>query len=537
MNDLNDAGKVSANDVFQTEASSGAGAAASAAAGVGSGGGARVGFCQHCGKPLTGETIRRVGPAVYCEPCLAARLSGQAGGQASGQAVGAGVPPYGSPEWFANRINNPGPNPGLAALLGLIPGVGAMYNEQYAKGVVHLVVFAILASMADHVNGIFGIFVAGWVVYMAIEAHHTARARRDGTPLPNPFGLNDIGERMGFGRAWPQGPSVAEVAQDAAAAAAARAAASYPPPAWPGQAPPSPAGSQPGGSQPGGQQPAGHWGAPADASAEQMARDMKAQAYRDIHAQVYRDMGYGQGAPSGWQAMPGAADAAGVPPAGAPYGSWPYGVGQYGAGHYGIPPIPPVAAYAPLDPVLMAQRSRRFPAGAAWLIGLGCVFLLATTGIFANVSPEALVGFVVLGFGVWLFVSRMVDSGNAMLHDGSSGYPLRVLRAMRVSIWLDLIGTLFVLDGFGILSWKHSWPLLVILAGVMPLVERAMVQPGAGGYMPISPMGQKPGAPMPGVPMPGVPMPGVPMHGTQMPGGPAGSGSAPASNESHEGGQ
>ena len=34
------------------------------------------------------------------------------------------------------------PNPGLAALLGLIPGVGAMYNGQYAKGVIHLIVFA-----------------------------------------------------------------------------------------------------------------------------------------------------------------------------------------------------------------------------------------------------------------------------------------------------------------------------------------------------------------------------------------------------------
>ncbi|HEY3645339.1 MAG TPA: hypothetical protein VGM16_08380, partial [Gammaproteobacteria bacterium] len=95
------------------------------------------------------------------------------------------------------------PNPGLAALLGLIPGVGAMYNEQYAKGVVHLIVFVILVSLASDVNGVFGLLVAGWIFYMAIEAHHTARAKREGTPLPNPFGLNDIGERFGFGKAWP----------------------------------------------------------------------------------------------------------------------------------------------------------------------------------------------------------------------------------------------------------------------------------------------------------------------------------------------
>jgi TM2 domain-containing membrane protein YozV len=95
------------------------------------------------------------------------------------------------------------PNPVIAAILGFIPGVGAMYNEQYAKGIVHLIVFVVLVSLASDVNGIFGLFIAGWEFYMAIEAHHTARARRDGTPLPNPFGLNDLSERLGFGKAWP----------------------------------------------------------------------------------------------------------------------------------------------------------------------------------------------------------------------------------------------------------------------------------------------------------------------------------------------
>ena len=95
------------------------------------------------------------------------------------------------------------PSPGLAALLGFIPGVGAMYNGQYAKGIVHLMVFAVLVSLADDVNGIFGLFIAGWICYMVIEAHHTACARRDGTPLPNPIGLNDLSERLGFGKAWP----------------------------------------------------------------------------------------------------------------------------------------------------------------------------------------------------------------------------------------------------------------------------------------------------------------------------------------------
>ena len=159
----------------------------------------RIAFCQNCGKPLCKECARIVGSTVFCEPCLAARLAGVPPGASADAAYGVNqvvdgvVPPpvHGAP------------SPGMATLLGVIPGVGAMYNGQYAKGIVHLIVFAILVSLANDVNGIFGLFIAGWVIYQIIDANHTAQARLAGTPLPNPFGLNDIGERLGFGRSWP----------------------------------------------------------------------------------------------------------------------------------------------------------------------------------------------------------------------------------------------------------------------------------------------------------------------------------------------
>ena len=44
-------------------------------------------------------------------------------------------------------IANPGVSPGLAFLLGLIPGVGAIYNGQYAKGLVHVLILGMLISI------------------------------------------------------------------------------------------------------------------------------------------------------------------------------------------------------------------------------------------------------------------------------------------------------------------------------------------------------------------------------------------------------
>lgn len=137
-------------------------------------------YCQNCGKGLCSTCVRSVGGVIYCEQCLAARLG------MGGSAV---PPPVGVP-------NPGGPNPAAAFVLGFIPGVGAMYNGQFIKGLVHVVVFIILIGITNHV-GIFGIFIAAWIAYQVFDAFETAKARRDGRPLPDPFGLNDFGTRFG----------------------------------------------------------------------------------------------------------------------------------------------------------------------------------------------------------------------------------------------------------------------------------------------------------------------------------------------------
>ena len=139
-----------------------------------------VAFCRTCGKPLCSSCVRDIRGVIYCEECLASQLSGAMPPPAT-----AAMPP-GAPPVAAVG------NPRLAALLGFIPGVGAMYNGEYAKGFVHVLIFATLIWMAAHVNGIFGLGIAAFVIYMPIEAYQTARARQMGLPAPDPLGLNHL---------------------------------------------------------------------------------------------------------------------------------------------------------------------------------------------------------------------------------------------------------------------------------------------------------------------------------------------------------
>jgi hypothetical protein len=79
-------------------------------------------------------------------------------------------------------------------MLGFIPGVGAMYNGQFIKGLIHAGVFATLVAMEtmdipDGLHALIGIGIGFWVIYQVIDAAKTARARLYGLPVPDPFGI------------------------------------------------------------------------------------------------------------------------------------------------------------------------------------------------------------------------------------------------------------------------------------------------------------------------------------------------------------
>jgi LiaI-LiaF-like transmembrane region len=90
-----------------------------------------------------------------------------------------------------------GPNPALAGILAIAPGVGAVYNGQYAKGLAHLVIFVLLvigASTADSEHstalGVFcGLGIAFFVIYQIFDAVRSAKAIQMSQPIPDPFGL------------------------------------------------------------------------------------------------------------------------------------------------------------------------------------------------------------------------------------------------------------------------------------------------------------------------------------------------------------
>jgi Domain of unknown function (DUF5668)/B-box zinc finger len=156
-----------------------------------------VAFCRTCGKALCASCKRDVMGAIYCEPCIAARLQSAPG-----------VTPV------VTTVVSGAPSPALAALLGFIPGVGAMYNGQFVKAFIHVVIFACLIMLASHVHGLFGLLIGFFVLYMAFEAHQTAKAKQLGQQPPDFLGLDHL---FGIQEGQPQATPAAPVTETPAA--------------------------------------------------------------------------------------------------------------------------------------------------------------------------------------------------------------------------------------------------------------------------------------------------------------------------------
>jgi hypothetical protein len=151
--------------------------------------GAITNYCRTCGRGLTAETRRMALGTFFCEEHVP-HVSGET----------AADPP--SP--YAQAPQATGTSaPILAFILGLIPGVGAIFNGQYAKGFIHVVIFGLLVSAVESpdlrsgLEPLFGMMIAAFVFYQAFEAYHTAKAKAAGVPVDEFSSILPVPARSG----------------------------------------------------------------------------------------------------------------------------------------------------------------------------------------------------------------------------------------------------------------------------------------------------------------------------------------------------
>jgi TM2 domain-containing membrane protein YozV len=159
-----------------------------------------VGYCRNCGKALCAVCVRPVRDVLYCEDCLA-NVMGLPATPTAAAIPGMPAPPVGEPA--TRPATGLAPNPVLAFFLGFLPGLGAFYNEQYGKGIIHLAIFLFLFIMGvdGAVSG--GAEAALWIcisalwIYMPVDAYRTAKARVAGQRLDDPLENFSKGKPVG----------------------------------------------------------------------------------------------------------------------------------------------------------------------------------------------------------------------------------------------------------------------------------------------------------------------------------------------------
>ena len=151
-----------------------------------------VGYCRNCGKAMCQACVRPVHDVLYCEDCLG-RVMGHAAPAPPPSAAAVPPPPAaGYPPPSGPLPATPSGSPAIAFILGFFPGLGAVYNAEYNKALIHIVIFAtlILGLSSDADGGIkamLGILLGGFVIYMAFDSMRSARAKLSGETHSDPL--------------------------------------------------------------------------------------------------------------------------------------------------------------------------------------------------------------------------------------------------------------------------------------------------------------------------------------------------------------
>lgn len=163
-----------------------------------------IAYCRTCGRALCEHCQRTSEGIVYCQEHVPAAAPPTPDPAAYSPYTASAPPPM-------RPMGDPGASPGLAFLLGLIPGVGAIYNGQYVKGLIHVIVLGVLIGILDSgqaaggLEPLFGMLIGVWVLYMAFEAYHTARKRQFGQPVEE---FSSLISFRGQPSRFPVGPAI-----------------------------------------------------------------------------------------------------------------------------------------------------------------------------------------------------------------------------------------------------------------------------------------------------------------------------------------
>ena len=169
-----------------------------------------TGFCRNCGKALCAECARPVREVLYCENCLAAGMGMTPPPQpAPGDPYSHPAYPqqgFAPPASTLPPVQRSGNTGAIAFMLGLFPGLGAVYNGEYNKALIHIVVFAamIFGLASDDIGAggatFLGILLGGFVFYMAFDSMRVAQAKSAGQTSNDPLDT--------FSRTLPLGPII-----------------------------------------------------------------------------------------------------------------------------------------------------------------------------------------------------------------------------------------------------------------------------------------------------------------------------------------
>jgi len=274
---------------------------------------------------------------------------------------------------------------------------------------------AVLDSLGKNSHfGVFGVAAFGLYIYQIVDAYQTAKARVEGRPLPNPFELNDIGEKLGFGKGF---------GTSAETRAAAYGAAPVTPPV-----PPAP-------------------GTSAATAAAQAAQTAPSTPWMPVSPNPATAPVPPQGA--NWFGY--------VPPANAPYTA----------------PVPPTPYSAPYNPAPtpnvpmpnVPAPGSSFPLLAIWLIGLGVLFALGEWVPVWQINASC-VAAIVLGAAAASIIVRRLGYMGGMSYQGS------MLHMMRWPVILAVWAVLFLLQGVHAATVGQTWPIFLLALGAVMLGER-----------------------------------------------------------------